>query len=82
MDRDPTSVTLTSLQRERRDAPWRSRYLLVGAGISRALGLGGAQGGRLYTVCPLSRVSPGHLGWGVGWGDAGLRLHMKKPQMA
>lgn len=30
MDRDPTSVTLTSLQRERRDAPWRSRYLLVG----------------------------------------------------
>ena len=43
---------------------------------------GGAQGGRLYTVCPLSRVSPGHLGWGVGWGDAGLRLHMKKPQMA
>lgn len=45
-------------------------------------GGGGAQGGRLYTVCPLSRVSPGHLGWGVGWGDAGLRLHMKKPQMA
>ena len=43
---------------------------------------GGARGGRLYTVCPLSRVSPGHLGWGVGWGDAGLRLHMKKPQMA
>ena len=43
---------------------------------------GGARGGRLYTVCPLSRVSPGHLGWGLGWGDAGLRLHMKKPQMA
>lgn len=30
MDRDPTSVTLTSLQTKRRDAPWRSRYLPVG----------------------------------------------------
>ena len=30
MDRDPTSVTLTILQTERRDAPWRSRYLPVG----------------------------------------------------
>ena len=59
-------------------------WFCVGGGFCGVCvgGGGGAQGGRLYTVCPLSRVSPGHLGWGVGWGDAGLRLHMKKPQMA
>ena len=60
-------------------------WVVVGGwvgGVGGGGGGGGAQGGRLYTVCPLSRVSPGHLGWGVGWGDAGLRLHMKKPQMA
>jgi hypothetical protein len=59
--------------------PYRGVCMCVCMGVG---GLGGGRGGRLYTVCPLSRVSPGHLGWGVGWGDAGLRLHMKKPQMA
>lgn len=38
-DGDPTSVTLTSLQTERRDAPWISRYLLAGgAGVYPSAG--------------------------------------------
>ena len=29
------------------------------------------------TLSPLAGI-PGHLGWGVAWGGAGLRLHMRK----